>query len=182
MNTFNLIQGIIVSDIKDCHSCYEKQDNENLLCSLSAELLEPLAVSVVKHLKPAVFFFIEVPSSENDTQKNIYYLDNCTTDVALAIIKRYGGILFNDGLIEFGFGSHVDNSEIYFRNNQIVQIYSPDISILENLLDVPLEKNIKTLWDIFSDENYGEAIPVELNGENVYDILDNLTEVGLYEA
>ncbi len=190
MEKFILKDGIFLNDTSDCESSFSV-DGENIVASVSCEKLKSLTEKAVKKLKAPIFFFAEVPCSEDEEKafggglhKSIYYLDNCTTDVGLAIIKRYSDLLFSDGLLQFGFGSHVDNSEIFHQKYQVVSIYSPEISKFEGILkDSGINKVSETslLWDKISPENPGECVLVEANGETIYDMILNLTDAGLYK-
>lgn len=192
MENFILKEGISIADTSGCESCYSVIDSENLVSSVSAERLKELTVKAVSLLKAPVFFFAELPCTEAEEKElggglhmNVYYLDNCTAEVAQAIIKRYSDILFSDGLLQFGFGSQADSSEIYLRKYQVVSIYSPDVSCFEDVfdnLDIPKTSECKTLWDVIDKENCGECVMVEANGETVYDMIENLSDVGLYRS
>lgn len=192
-NNFSLPQGIEINDISDIHNCFEAT-NKNILASVSSDKLLKVLSDLIKQLTAPVFFFIETPCDEESEiklrkddsspmHKDIYYLDNCTTKVALAIIKRYGELLVNDGIVQFGFGSNTENEEIYVMKYNVLSIYSEDISAFSNVLknhNIPQESNIQTLWDILSEENPGACTLIDLNGENIFDIVENLKDEGLY--
>lgn len=192
MKNFILKQGIFVSDVADCTSGYVCFDSENITASVSAEKLKALTVGGVKLLAEPVFFFAEVPCDEDEEKKlggglhrNVYYLDNCTAEVAQAIIKRYSDLLFSDGVLQFGFGSHVDSSEIFLRKYQVASIYSPDISPFKKLfseLSIPEADKLITLGSVIGENNHGECVIVEANGETIFDMIENLAEAGLYKS
>ena len=144
------------------------------------------ACGVIEKLAEPIFFFLELPDSERDGYKT-YYLDNCTKEVALAIMKRYGTVLVNDGVSRFGFGSHKNDEEIYFTDYQEFQIYSRNPKKLEKLfdrlgIDVVGEDEVVTLWDLINEDNAGCISCVEADGETVFDIPENLKSEGMYEA
>jgi len=145
-----------------------------------------VACGVIEKLAEPIFFFLELPDSERDGYKT-YYLDNCTKEVALAIMKRYGTVLVNDGVSRFGFGSHKNDEEIYFTDYQEFQIYSRNPKKLEKLfdrlgIDVVGEDEVVTLWDLINEDNAGCISCVEADGETVFDIPENLKSEGMYEA
>lgn len=112
-----------------------------------------------------------------------YYLDNCTLAVAQAILKRYGGILFADGVIRFGFGSHKTSDEIYMREYQTLTVYSKEIQRYAELLDkLGYRRNDSAVltWDILSDKNPGECVNVESDDEGYPDMINNLIDIGMY--
>ena len=104
----SLLEGVESAFVKE-GQCYDS--------IISAELIEPLLVGGVKLLPEPHFFFIELPCTEDEEKElrhsksdplhcKVYYLDGCTEPVSQAIIKRWGGLLINDGLTRFGFGSN----------------------------------------------------------------------------
>lgn len=190
MKEFILKEGVNIENIQGIQCGYTLSDNENITASVSFEMQKALTEQAIDVMKSPIFFFAEIPCTTEEEQsfdgglhKKIYYLDNCTKDVCHAILKRYGDILFADGLVQFGFGSHKDNSEIFHQKYQVVSIYSPEISKFENILiKQNLQKfdNLTTLWDVISPQNPAEAMLVEANGETIYDMVENLKVAGLY--
>lgn len=155
----------------------------DLTLSLSAEDYKPFFVDAVSLLKEPVFFFAEIPA-DNDAMRT-YYLDNCTMPVAKAILKRYENILFADGVIRFGFGSHSTDDEIYMREYQTLTVYSKNIAEYERVLErLGYSRNDKALltWDIISEKNAGECVNVEADDEGYPEMINNLIDVGMYAA
>lgn len=191
---FELVHGVDVSDCENVHSAYRIDEN-GIYAVLSAELIADTVSALVEKLVEPVFFFLEIPCSpeqEKSLRKNknspyhyyVYYLDNCTIPVTKAIMDRYGELLVNDGVSRFGFGSHSDGEEIYCRNYQTISIYGK-VDKFKTVFDkrnIPLEKDIITLWDVFSESNTGTCSTVEINGETVTDIVLNLKSEGMYLA
>lgn len=191
---FSLKQGVYLENYENLSQNYVIE-GENITASISSENSEIVCESVVSKLTVPVFFFLEIPLTEEEEKSqadkeklhyNLYYLDNCTIEVALAIIKRYAAILFNDGLIRWGFGSHENGDEIYFREYQVVSMYLPDCRLrgaAEKLLQskgIIKQKELQSLWDFISERNPGKLISVESDGENAYDIIENLSDEGMY--
>ena len=139
-----------------------------------------LALSVVKELYEPMFFFLELPCRNDEDAFDLYYLE-CTKPVAEAIIKRYGDLLINDGISRFGFGSHKTGDEIYFHLFQRVFLFTESTEKYEKILKA-LEISddpANTVADNF-DPDMDEVMPVELDGETVYDAVENLKSAGLY--
>lgn len=179
---FTLCQGISVNGTEDLFSQYKKTEN-GLTGILSREDIIPVAEAFVGSYKEPVFFFLELPKDSGE-EYDVYYLDNCTTEVAKAIIKRYGQLLTDDGVSKFGFGSHADDEEIYFQEYQEFSVYSRSINRAETImkkLGIKSTDNVDSMWDLFSDENPGCLSMVELDGETVFDIPLNLESVGMYK-
>ncbi len=153
-----------------------------LTLTLSAEDYRSFFRQAVDKLTEPMFFFIEVP--DGDSEEYLTYYLNCTVPVAKAILKRYGGILFSDGVIRFGFGSEAGD-EIYMQEFQHLEIYSTSLSKFEPIVKSLGYKNnpeAKTIWDVLSDDNPGMRECVEVDDESFEDIIENLAEVGLYQG
>lgn len=171
-----------IPDVSAVERCYKLQKS-NITLSISAEDYKKFFTEAVKLLKEPVFFFVEIPA--DDDSMRTYYLDNCTASVAQAILKRYGGILFADGVIKFGFGSHSTSDEIYMQEYQTMSIYSERTREYEKLLDsMGYRRNDKAVltWDVISEKNIGECINVEVDDEGYADMINNLIDVGMYVA
>ena len=192
--SFELVQGVSADNLEGIHSAYQSDEN-GISAILSGELISPVVVGVVEHMKEPVFFFMEIPCSQDEEKKlrksksdpfhyNVYYLDGCTISVAKAIIKRYGSLLVNDGLCSFGFGSHENGEEIYCMKYQEVRVFGKAKTYEDvfKRLNIPEKENYKSMWDNFSDETPGSSSAVEINGESVYDIIENLKAEGMYLA
>ena len=183
---FKLIAGVEVELDGKIKSAYTEND-DGFEAVVSAEKIYQLVNSFIGLLDEPVFFFLELPKNadENDTGYDIYYLDNCTLPVAKAIMKRYGELLVQDGISRFGFGSHSSNEEVYVMDYQQISIYCPEKKKAAVLLyDLGIEKTDKlhTMWEGFSEETPGICIRVDVNGENVFDIAENLSSEGMYKA
>lgn len=191
---FELCQGVGADNLSGIYSAYKTEEN-GLSAVLSCELIYPAINGILELLDEPVFFFLELPCTEDEEKKlrksksdpfhyNVYYLDGCTIPVAKAIMKRYGELLINDGISRFGFGSHKSGDEIYCLNYQEFRIYgnSGKYEKVLKKLKVQHDDSYKSLWDNFSDETPGNSMMVEINGESVYNIVENLKSEGMYLA
>lgn len=180
MSLFKLIAGVYIPDTSALKKEYRLKKT-GITLSLSAEDYRRFFSEALKLLSEPVFFFLEIPS--DDDSMRTYYLDNCTGSVAQAILKRYGGILFADGVIRFGFGSHRTSDEIYMQEYQTLSIYSKEIRRYEELLsNIGYAKNDSAVltWDILSEKNPGECVNVESDDEGYPEMVNNLIDVGMY--
>lgn len=169
-----------------------KADGESLTLTLSAEDYSAFFQKASAALAEPLFFFAELPTDENgafgnnqDDEYKTYYLDNCTLPVIRAILKRYGGILYSDGVIRFGFGSHKTGDEVYMQEYQQLSVYSQNISAFIKIISsLGYAENAaaSTLWDVISEDDPISGESVEFNGETAADMIDNLRELGLYQA
>ncbi len=183
MDSFILCQGVSVNGADNLMSCYRTNEN-GISGLLSCDVMADCVTDFIKLIPEPVFFFIELPR-ENSEDYDTYYLDNCTKDVAHAIMKRYGDLLINDGVSRFGFGSHKTDEEIYFTDFQEFMIYSPQRNKLAELMaNVGAEPSDTpcSIWDLLSEDNEGSLSVVETEGETVFDIPVNLKSEGMYKA
>ncbi|MCD7733107.1 MAG: hypothetical protein LUH56_06675 [Oscillospiraceae bacterium] len=178
MSEIKLIAGVSVG--ADSVRKEYKIEDGRLTLTLSAEDYKSFFRQAIAKFTEPMFFFIEVPDGDSDEYLT-YYL-NCTVPVAKAILKRYGGILFSDGVIKFGFGSEAGD-EIYMQEFQRLDIYSNSLSKFEAIVKSLGYKNnpeATTIWDVLSDDNPGMRECVEVDDESFEDIVENLKDVGLY--
>lgn len=191
---FELVHGIDIKDTKDTHSAYTI-NKESIYATFGADIFPDAVEELVKKMDEPVFFFVEIPCSDDEEKQlrkqksdpyhyKVYYLDNCTMPVAMAILDRYGELLINDGVCRFGFGSHQTGEEIYCQDYQTVSTYGDTDKFKAALdtLDIPQEEDLHTLWETLSDNNNGVCMSVEINGETVADIVSALEAEGMYLA
>lgn len=182
MSEFRLIPGISIPDTSRIKREY-KISRGRIYFTISAQDYQGFFSSCVKKLEEPVFFFVEIP--DDNGEYRLYYLDNCTEPVAQAILKRYSGILFGDGVIKYGFGSHAVDDEIYMQEYQTVSIYSKDLAKYEEVLaslGYVKSKDCVLSWDVIDKDNVGECINVEADDESYIDMINNLIDVGMYPA
>lgn len=190
---FKLSMGCSAENLEGIHSAYQ-QTQGGYRALLSRELFEGFIDKSIDVLSEPLFFFLEIPCTEQEEKKlrkskkspfhyNVYYLDNCTTEVAKAIMTQYGQLLIEDGISKFGFGSHESGEEIYILEYNETAVYGGEsFERIFKSLNIPNEENYKSLWDNFSTETPGECRMVEIDGETVYDIPENLKNAGMYHA
>ena len=184
-NKFQLCQGVDVDGVLKLDS-YIVSEQEGFTGSLSAELIPKAVNAFLESVPEPVFFFIELPEDVDDYA--LYYLDNCTREVAFAVMKRFGELLVQDGVSRFGFGSNKTGDEFYFKDYQEFMLYSqtPDLysSALSKLGAVMTDDRDKAVFlgDLISKKNEGTLTAVELNGETVFDIPEALEEAGMYRS
>lgn len=143
-----------------------------------------------------VFFFLELPSKLEDEKeikngaaktlhKDIYYMDNLTKEDAFDFLHRTGELLFNDGLCRFGFGSQANNDEIAVGKYNVVTIYCASNHSYRKLFEkfnISETANLVTAWDTFSEDSPGISEKYEMDGKDVYSILEDFKDWGIYFA
>ena len=182
-NGFVLCQGVDVDGVGELDS-YIVKESDGFTGSLSAELIPKAVKAFLDSVPEPVFFFLELPEDIDDYA--LYYLDNCTREVAFAVMERYGELLVQDGISRFVFGSNKTGDEIYFKDYQEFMLYSENpkiyLTALSGLGAVMTDDRDKAVFlgDIISKRHEGTLTAVELNGETVFDIPEALEEAGMY--
>lgn len=199
MKEFLLAKGITVPDITGIHECYEMtQRNEAFVftVNISVPHIEPLLMNFCFELAEPCFFILEIPTNVQDEEQlrlqetdpyhcDVYYCDGLSKQDLYAIIKKYGELFIQDGMVCFGIASHTTREELFVGKYKIIQIFTGSEARCKKLLHemrIPLEENIKTVWENFSQENPGTTSTITMNGKNIYDALEELKKQGFYFA
>ena len=130
---FKIIEGLNIAETSGVKSSYVKENSSEIKCVISAEKIKPIIKKAVKLIKKP-YFFLEVPCTDSQEEKlsekgesgthmQLYNLE-VTYDVANAILDRYGDLLINDGITNFGFGSLLNETEIYIMPFQNIMLYN----------------------------------------------------------
>lgn len=143
-----------------------------------------------------VFFFLELPTNLADEpekengmatnfHKDIYYMDYLTKEETVSFLDDVGELLANDGLCKFGFGSQSNNDEIMVGKYNVVTISCKEKNLYESLFrknNIKRTANLVTAWNTFSKDSPGVSEKIELNGKDVYSIIDDYKDWGIYFA
>lgn len=147
------------------------------------------------HSEP-VFFILELPTNANDEEagadgtieelhKDIYYIDGCSREEALNLLKQTGELLIQDGISQFGFGGHSSGDEIMVCCYNVVTIFSNSIYKYNHFFEahnIPQTEKLITAWDTFSQEHPGSCQMYAMDGRDVYEIPNLYKEWGIYMA
>lgn len=176
-----------------------KTDGKFFTANVSAQKTLPLLEDFIKlHEDEKLFFILELPTLETAEpkdengniiafHKDIYYLDDCTSAMIRDVLDIVGTILLDDGISQFGVGSHITNDEMMICKYNIVNLYRNDEQ--NGLYDGLFEKysinkidNLVTVWDLISPETPCECTMCKKDGRTVYDIPLVFAELGMYMA
>lgn len=174
---------------------YQKEVNY-ITANVSIDKIEGILQHFITIHEERLFFILELPAKADDEtegmpgivntlHKDIYYIDGCLQEEALTILIRVGDLLYNDGLISFGFGCHESNDEIMFGKYNVLTIYSQNINDYDDFFEpheIEQKDDLITAWDTFSAESPGISEKYELDGKTVYDIPKQFAEWGMYLA
>lgn len=189
-------RGSIISNSEVLNPEYTKTDTE-FIANVNVENISVILEKFISLQSQELFFFIEVPTnleneksfSDNNALESlhadVYYIDGISKEKCYEILKKHGEILINDGLCEFGFGTRSFEDEIMCRKYNIVAIYTQHHEKYNNFFEVfniNQNNSYKSAWDYFSMSNPGISKKYEINGKNIYLIIEELTKQGLYFA
>ena len=192
----NLVKGHQVSLVENLFESFTKLTEHHLMANVHAEkILEIFQHFIVIHDEP-LFFILELPVSIDrekviakniikESHKDVYYIDGCSREECLALLIRYGDLLINDGLSQFGFGGHKSHDEIMLDSYNVVTIYSEELSKFNDFFEphnIQFVEELVTAWKTFSKTSPGISELYESNGKNVYDLPEELAEWGIYLA
>ena len=192
----NLVKGHQVSLVENLFESFTKLTEHHLMANVHAEkILEVFQHFIVIHDEP-LFFILELPVSIDrekvvakniikESHKDVYYIDGCSREECLALFIRYGDLLINDGLSQFGFGGHKSHDEIMLDSYNVVTIYSKELSKFNDFFEphnIQFVEELVTAWKTFSKTLPGISEIYESNGKTVYDLPTELSEWGIYLA
>lgn len=192
----NLVKGHQVSLVENLFESFTQLTEHHLMANVHAEkILEIFQHFIVIHDEP-LFFILELPVSIDrekviakniikESHKDVYYIDGCSREECLALLIRYGDLLINDGLSQFGFGGHKSHDEIMLDSYNVVTIYSKELSKFNDFFEphnIQFVEELVTAWKTFSKTSPGISEIYESNGKTVYDLPEELAEWGIYLA
>lgn len=197
---FNFIKGAkLGSDIVLTQE-YEIDGNW-IYANVSAENIRKVIEKSIEIEKGNRFcLFIEIPANIADENiigitedgfyqtdgkhMDVYYLDNISGEYVNYLLDKFGDVLVNDGLSHFGVLSQ-SGEEIGKYKYNVVKAYTRDDLLhmvkIFDAFNIPKTDNLITAWDYFTQDCPGESELYIRDGKNVYDIVDELKEIGMYK-
>ncbi len=194
----NMRKGFSVSFADKLSEGY-KSDGEYITANVSAEKTLPLLENFIKlHEDEKLFFILELPTpdtaepkDENGNisvfHKDIYYLDDCTSAMIRDVLDISGAMLIDDGISQFGVGSHITGDELMICKYNIVSLYrkKADCRLYDGFFEssgiYPVE-SLTTAWNMLSPEAPGKCTMCQKDGRTVYHIPSVFAELGMYMA
>lgn len=167
-----------------------------ILANVSADHIIAVMERFIRSHGEPLFFILELPAKQHEEtelrpgivgafHKNVYYIDGCSQEEALAILNRIGELAVNDGLCAFGFGGHVSKEEILFGKYNVTTLLGPELSRFDGFFEecgIAENADLLTAWDTFSDDCPGRCDTVTTDGRDVYSIPEQLAGWGIYLA
>ena len=203
---FQMIKGASISDASALKEEYTVSGNQ-LTANVSAEHILPVFEAFLRQMREdePLYLFIEVPCKLQDEQRlnepkqmqdrnvenfhrDVYYLDGLYREQMLLFLhSSVGELLIHDGLTYFGFGSLESQTELgkYKYNVLIGYAHAEPMERLSALFDacsIPFSSTITTAWKLFSPNSPGNSYWYECNGKDVFALIEEMKEHGLYKA
>lgn len=174
---------------------YQIKEN-HILANIDADKLEEILTHFITMHDEPLFFILEIPTNNNEEPQNeqgiteklhndVYYIDGCDQDKALAVLRKVGELVINDGLCNFGFGCHISGDEIMVGAYNVVTVFTGEqtpyhVFFAEH--GIPETDALVTAWDTFSKEHPGMSGSYSVDGKSIYDIPEILRDKGIYFA
>ena len=205
-NSFQLIKGASISDYSELREAYQIHGNR-LDSNISAENIPRIFEAFLDQMREdePLYLFIEAPCREDDEWKlnspqsvikhsiekfhrDVYYLDGYNREAMLMFLHSgVGELLINDGFVYFGFGSLDSHIELgkYKYNVLTGYLHGQAEHCLSDVFDklcIPRVSKLITAWQFFSDDNPGICRKYEFEGKDIYALIDQMKELGMYKA
>ena len=191
----NLSIGYTVPDASMLYEGYSIKGNY-ITANVNDEKIIDVAQHFITVQEEPMFFILEFPTNGNDEtynseglivifHKDVFYIDGCSAEKLLDILKKYNDVLINDGLCRFGFASHKSGDEIMFEKYNVVTIFSKNIDKYNDFFErhqIPFTEKLITAWHTFSQDAPGESIVYKGGNRDIHMVIDELKTIGLYFA
>ena len=201
VKTFLTVRGVHVPQAAILEEGYDvKIRDENaftIRANVSAEKIDPLFRSSATRLLEPVFFVLESPSNQvrefelrkkptDPFHRDVYFMDGPDLNKLLKIYEKFQELLVHDGGINFGIKSHKTKDEVFVSAYKIFHFFGQLPNQFENTLaefGIPQKERLVTAWDTFTKDAPGQKSRIEINGEDVYGMLEELIRRhGLFHA
>lgn len=173
-----------------------QQFEYSLTLNVSFPKIEPMLRDFIDLIKPPLFIALHVPLSKYEEDnlrqseadplhEHIYYIDGLSKQQVFDILDTYGEIILNDGISKFAVASHVTNDVFFIQKYKLIDIISEEPNKFFSLMDkysIKKTSQIITVWDTFCQSAPSKSSRVEINGKNIFDVVDKLIEIGMYHA
>lgn len=192
-----MIKGARINNADILNEEYMISDNW-IIANINADKILKVINEFVDMQKEPLFLIIEVPTNIDNEKikdngiyqihKDVYYLDNISISYAKELLRAFGNLFINDGMVQIGIGNHSTGAEIITDKYNVVLVYNgrDDVEKYIDLLNMNKIKQVETLItarDYFTESNPEECNCITEDGKTVYDIIDILIkDAGLYFA
>lgn len=167
-----------------------------LKCNISFEKLKPLLKDFYHNIDEPVFVAIHVPLSRKEEgemkqdgrsilHEEVLYMGEAKKEQVDKILYDYGDIILNDGMSKFAVASIPSKDEIFIEKYKITYLYGRDLDKHTELMkkySIRETESLVTAWDTFSPEHPGRCSRIDINGIDIYYVVNELKKLGMYRA
>lgn len=187
-----MIKGCKIFTANELNEGYEKLE-DRICANVDVDKIGDVVKSFIEMQTVPLFFFLEIPTIRSEEQpegplhKDVYYIDGITKEAALLLMEKYGELLINDGMSQFGFGIFGNLSEISVGEYNVVTLFLKEkakekFAGFFEAHQIYETDDLKTAWQTFTMDAPGECSLYECNGMTVYSLPEELKEWGIYFA
>ncbi len=191
-----LTKGYFVPKAELLEEGYKKASDVSIIANVDADKIQDVLQHFIAMHEEPLFFILELPVTQareeevspgvvRDFHKDVYYIDGCSQEDCLELLKRYGELLINDGISSFGFGGHESQNEIMVEKYNVLTIYSRETKSFDGFFEmhgINEKQDLITAWNTFTQDSPGQTLRYELNGKLVFDIPEELKDWNIYLA
>ncbi len=200
MTEFRLATGISIDHFKGVKEGYSVVETEQgyseITVNVSAENLMEMVLMLAREVRTPAFVVLEVPTNEREEEslrenaddplhRDVYYWDGVEFAQFDRLLHRYARFFVEDGALTFGFGSHEGYDEVFVGKFKILSIFTDEPKkYMQKLKAAGYERRepLVTVWDSVSPENPAVTRTITINGETIYEMVEELEEAGFYFA
>lgn len=191
----NMVKGCWIPDPSLLEEGYQRTET-GFTANVNAEKIQSLVEQFISLQEDWVFLILEVPTNIQDEilneagecevlYKDVFYLDGLQKGDAITTLRNFAELFIHDGMSQFGFGSHRGGNEIMIGKYNVASIYTKTPERYDGLFEshgIPEVSELKTAWNYFTQDTYGECWKVPYRGKDIYDAVEHLKKYGLYFA
>lgn len=199
MSKFKAVKGVYIPKVDELENSFSIENRETkylISANVDAEIIASTFFELAEKMSMPGFLILEVGTNlkvekefrvENTSKfhKDVFYLDGMDWSKFETIFNDYKELLVNDGMVNFGFGSHSGKEEIFVAPYKVFTIWTQRPEEFKKVFlsrDFKEVENLKTAWHLFSQKEPGQKSAIQVNGKGVYDMVDDLKLKGLYFA
>lgn len=198
--TFQTVEGVSVTNLDGIKEGYSikklAEDRTDFILNVSAENMDVVFRKLCAVVRSPGFLLLELGTNAiieetlrktNTTpfHKDVFYMDGLDYPKFLKTYSEYADLLINDGMVNYGYGSHEGLDEVFVAEYKIISIMTDDAEKYRSVLkELGYRERVvfKTVWQNFSKLQPGHKETVTRNGIDSYDMVERLKEKGLYFA
>lgn len=200
-----MIKGVVYEQNNLLEEGYDSLDGQWIVATVHARNILPLFKEFIQVQESNhLFLFIEVPTNVKDEplhglrmiegvatveklHKDVYYLDDCSKEFLLELLEtEMVEVLIHDGLTNVGVGNLETKAEIGKYSYNEIKAYHPEnseqlVPVFEKM-SITEKPGLRSPWEFITRDTPAQSFRYEIDGKDVYDVVEVLSSIGLYKA